>query len=220
MPRIGLGVAGGARAMEKAILEAIRRHLDAALVAAAPAIQKRFGALCDHLIAGTEEYQSLINGDLRGEFGLATPEGDLGAILRAIRDGVVVERIPVRVKGSGLTGGLRISMIKSNYQDILGLTQASYVSQPSGERIDWLDWLLTRGDKIIVNEHHVDFVTGAAERARSRSSMALMRPGSTWRVPSWASGTSSDNFILRAFNVSGVEAEMARILEDEIGSRL
>jgi hypothetical protein len=99
------------------------------------------------------------------------------------------------------------------------LPEATYVTA-KGTPIPWLDWLILQGDRIIVLGYDVDFDLTPAERARSRTGMALMERGSGWRVPPEFSGTAESNFLTRAFDGPAVEEMVAEIVVGEIQRRI
>lgn len=220
MIRIKAGPSQSAKALEDAITEACRVHLNAVLAAATVGVKRSLGYVVRSLIEGTPEYQSLLTGDLRGEFGLDDPQPRLLEVLSVIERSMVVRHVPLKKYGRGLVGGMTVGILKSDYQDILSLTEASYVSQPSGELIEWADWLLTRGDEVVVFGYEIFKDLDPIQRARSRSGLALMRPGTGWRVPSWAAGRPGDNFLTRAFDVSAAETLIAATIQREIEARL
>lgn len=206
--------------IEKRILQQIQTKLNSAIHRAVSAIRTRLQALCDSLIQRTEEYESLLNGELLAELGIPNVHQRLENILAVIRDNIEVMAIPVQTRGKRLVGGLTIGILRSGFDDILSLSDASYVSQPSGETIPWLQWLIGEGDRIIVLNFHVQYDLSSTERARSRTGLALMVKGGGWRVPPEYSGTYEGNFLTRAFNAIEVEAAIANIMSQEIQSRV
>lgn len=208
-----------ARQMEAALLKEVAYALNLALRQAAPAIRTRIGEACDGLVRRTPEYLSLLGGKLMEDFGLPDAEHRIDQILDEVKRGAFVEVIPVTHSGGRLSGGMRVGLFRENFEDILALGAASYVSAPSGETVPWLDWLLLQGDRIIVYTHRVDTDLDAAQKARSRTGRALMlRPG-VWHVPSEFAGTLQDNFLLRAFDAPGVEEMLLRVFREEITRR-
>lgn len=206
--------------VEDKLLRVYKSKLNAALRLASPVIRRRVGQVCQELIRRTDEYLSLINGELMGELGIPDAEARMDRILATIARSVEVAVIPVTVQNGKLTGGLLIKMIRSDFEDILQLSGASYVSQPSGETVPWLEWLIGSGDQIVVFTHKIIKDLSDAQKDRSRTGKALMIPGSGWRVPPQYSGTFQDNFILRAFSVVEVERVLSQIIEEEIKRRI
>lgn len=206
--------------MESRILKGVRDVLDLALRHAAPAIRSEIAVLVDGLIRRTPEYESLIGGDLMGELGLADPQRRVDAVLSKVREGVQVWSDTLRVVGRRIEGGLHIGMLRSSYEDVLNLAEASYVSQSSGSEIPWLGWLVGGGDRVLVYDYDVEAVLTPQQRARSRSKRALMFKGSGWKVPAAYSGTWDDNFLTRAFDVAGIESRIERIVERQVSLRV
>src|SRR5688572_7506952 len=52
-------------------------------------------------IEASPEYSSLLNGRLRAELGLATPEPALRAIIEALNNGIQVNYVPLRAGNAG-----------------------------------------------------------------------------------------------------------------------
>jgi hypothetical protein len=201
------------------VLAAVRDELDSAFRRAAPAITRRVQDVCTDLIKGTDEYRSLLSGELLAELGIPDVEARLRQVLLAVRRGVGVRVQPTRVAGDRVVGGLSVDMVRSDFEDVLGLPAARYVSN-GRYVIPWLQWLLVEGDRVVVTTHEVTYALTPTQRLRSRTRMALMRPGSGWRVPPEYSGTLSSNFISRAFDAPGVENSFAKVLREEIQRRL
>lgn len=202
------------------ILNAFRLKLNSVLKRAAPSIKRRIGDVCEQLIQRTGEYNSLLSGDLLGELGVPDIGRRLDEILDTIKNSCDVQFTPLMQVGGVLNGGLTIGMVRSDFLDILGLPEAAYVTS-RGTDIPWLNWILTQGDRIIIMGYDVKIpLTTAAEKSKSRTGLALMTPGTGWRVPPAFSGTLSDNFITRAFIGSNVESLLLTIVEQEIVNRL
>jgi hypothetical protein len=205
--------------IENKLLGLFRDRLNDAFRRARPAIRKRIQVICDSLIKGSDEYESLRSGRLLGELGIPDVEARLQSILTTIKKSVAVTVTPVTIAGNKLVGGMNVGILKDSFADILGLPASSYVS--SGRYlIPWLQWLLIDGDQILVYTHEITFDLNTAQRARSRTGMALMRPGQGWRVPPRYSGTIDDNLLTRAFSGSAVSDMLATIIQEEIQKRV
>jgi hypothetical protein len=201
------------------IVNAFRLHLTSVFKRAAIGIQRRIGEVCELLIRRTPEFQSLLSGDLLGELGVPDVEGRLDAVLRTIKNSCDVEVTPLIQAGDVLTGGLVLKMIRADFMDVMEISGAEYLTQ-RGVQIPWLNWILTQGDRIIVVGYDVKLNLSTKEKARSRTGLGLMIPGSGWRVDPDNSGVLDDNFITRAFNPAEVEKLLLKIIEEEIVSRL
>lgn len=66
----------------------------------------------------------------------------------------------------------------------------------AAETLEWLQWILYMGGKIIVAEHHI--VYGNFGNPPSRSEEAIMKPGGYWAVPSDVQGVPKDNWITQS----------------------
>ena len=144
---------------------------------------------------GTETYDSLVNGELAGHFGLPLQnrQNNIDTILSTISNSIEVTFKPFKLVGSNIVNGLTIRVLLSDFSDILALPQATIITE-KGDALDWLRWLLLAGDKIIIKEYEVDIRPGDG-----RSGMGLMvsEQGGVWRVPPEFSGTMNNNWLTR-----------------------
>jgi hypothetical protein len=204
--------------IETKILRSFQSKLNSATHRAAPAIRERIRDACGQFLKGSNEYQSILKGELLAELGIPDVAHRLEGIVDAIKNGVEVSAVPVQIRGRKLYGGLVLKMIRRDFEDLLQLAEAKYISQPSREEIPWLKWLIVEGDAVIILNYHVLYDLSPEQRLRSRTGMAVMRPqaGASWRVPPEYSGTLDDNWITRAFDGAEVEKAFGRIIADEI----
>lgn len=140
-------------------------------------------------ISESEVWQEIIGGKLRGELGIPDTSG-LDNILDTWANG-----IRVRFKKNKDLGVINISMIQSDYSDVLSLPDSSFVyqSRNGGKVIEWLRWLLLESSQIIVIDY--DFVPSN----RGRTGLGIMvKSRGGWRVPDQYSGNSTDNFVTRS----------------------
>jgi hypothetical protein len=197
------------------VLEEVKEQLSKAFQSSVGPIKGRLQDLCSELIASTPAYASLIDGELLGELGVPNIKARLDAILNTIKNSLEVAYSPIVRRGNNLSGGLIISILKADFQDILQSSAAIYQTE-KGQTIPWLDWLLTQGDRIIVLGYDVVFSSTIIEQLRSRTGKALMKPGSGWRLPPEFSGTIDDNVFTKAFDFDGIEDIILKIVEEEI----
>jgi hypothetical protein len=201
------------------VLDVFRSRLNTAFKHASIAIKRRIGDVCDSLIKATPEYNSLLKGELLGELGVPNIEPRLAVVLLRIRESIVVESTPIIRRGSALYGGIVVKVLRSDFEDILALPEASYETK-KGVTITWLDWLIRQGDTIIVLGYDVEVELTPKQRAMSRTGLAVMVPGSGWRVPPEFSGVPDNNFLTRAFDFPAVEHLFLKIMEEEIVGRV
>lgn len=205
--------------IESEILSVLRTELNKIMRLAVPAIRTRIQDTCIKMIQDTSEYDSLLSGELLGQLGIPDVNQRLRHILDTIRRGVSVDHQPIHVQGKSLVGGIKIGMIKSDFEDILSLPDSQYISN-GRYVIPWLEWLLIEGDRIVVLDYAVTYAINAQQRARSRTGLALMIPGSGFRVDPRYSGTMDDNFITRAFRGTAIRDFVSDIVREELQKRI
>ena len=143
------------------------------------------------------EYDELISesGRLRQELGLPFPKTMVDPIVQKAADTVRVVFMPFRSQGRRVVGTVRVTALPNNFEDLLvAEPTGSYVTE-DGKTIQWLDWMLRLGDRIIVLEHRIEYRPGPS---RTDSYVMVPAPAHGWKVPSEYSGVVGNNFITRS----------------------
>lgn len=172
-------------------------------------IQKRIKLLTSNWITSQNEMVALANGLLSGAFGI--PPGDERAAFNAIHDAVVasVEVEIVLFNNSLTSGGIKVNFQPADFSRLLSIPEG-HVIYENGD-LHWLQWLLQRGDEVIVTNYEYNPKSGFG-----RSGLGSMKSGGFFRVPPQYSGTSDNNFITRALIGRRQEQEIALILKDAL----
>ncbi len=154
-------------------------------------------------ISEQKEYNSVISGKLRHEFGIPDGISRLSQILDIWVDSVIVV-----VKSHGALANpmmtIEIRAVEATYSDVLSSDAASFITPENTFLLEWLSWLLVEGSNpSIVADYHV-------ESGRGRAGPLIMRRGGQWGVPTEFQGTESNNFVIRAIR------QMEPVLETNI----
>lgn len=153
------------------------------------------------------EIQSLLSNDatsLAGQFGI---RGSAQSIVTSIIQSVVsATEIKFIKYSNSLKGGLELRFQPITFSNLLSLPEGHTLY--NGGDLHWLDWLLKRGDAIIVTNFQYNPQTGLG-----RSGLGNMVPGGSFRIPPQFSGTTDNNFITRAFVGSNQEKQISHILQ-------
>ena len=178
------------KAIEMKMLTAMRGDINHRFMLAQPTILSRLKYQVSEWILSSDEMQSLLGGQLMADFGIPSPGASVSNIVEAVTRTVTVMFKPV---SKNLTGTvLSIAVQPLSFSNILGLGE--HVITRKGDKLDWLEWLLTRGDDIIISDYHVQYGpfgrTGEAH---------MIKPG-LFRVEPAFSGTHKDNFVTRALD--------------------
>lgn len=150
----------------------------------------------------------ILQDDLRGQLGLtpAKARSAVNGIIAGITNSVMYTYTPIKYKNRSFTGGFSIHVQPEDFTNIfasVGLDSViRYYSMYYKKvvELDWLNWILMRGDAIIVTDGQFTAMAGG------RSGQGkMMRTGSinVWKVPSSISGTQFDNIITRTLRESG-----------------
>lgn len=141
---------------------------------------------------------------LAGQFGIAGSKLQIvNSIVNSVVNATEVKLIPY---SKNLKGGLELRFQPSTFANLLMLPEGHTIY--NGGDLHWLDWLLKRGDNIIVVNYQYNPRTGLG-----RSGLGNMIPGGSFRVPPQFSGTESDNFITRAFIGTGQEQQLTTVIQ-------
>lgn len=147
------------------------------------------------------------DGTLAYQLGLVRGTGNsiVDKIAKRVADSMLIRFRRIRRRGKNIVGGIRFGVIKSSYDDVLSLDEAKYVTL-KGVTIPWLEWLLLKGDGVIIQDY--GFIKTRWEGSRSGGSgqtggvmLPLKDDGLkiAWRItPSTLSGTQDDNWLTRA----------------------
>jgi hypothetical protein len=197
--------------IERAALKALRSSLNGMLTRSAAKIALKLKAMIRKAIQLTPEYQSINGGRLQAELGLADPK-KLDQIIDLWVDSVKVEVKRVRFGRNKITGGFRITAIEQDWSDALA-NPASKQQIKDGE-LPWLEWMLIRGDQVIVRDYDVSFNPKAARRGRTGRGLMVKGKGRRWRVPPQFSGTPRRNFVTRALD--SIQRQVETMITKEV----
>lgn len=202
--------------IQKMILKCFADTISSAITKSVNSIESRLLGILSNCIISSPEYQSVVSGQLRGEFGIVDSHSALLRILNIWLNSIKVIPDPVRVSGSDLIGGLNITAIEADFSDVLSSSSASFVTE-KGTKIPWLEWLLTAGTNIVVRDYKVSTNLGNLKnKAVSRTGQAIMVSSSVqfYKVPAQFAGTIDDNMVSRA--ILGVEDIILDMIQEEV----
>lgn len=209
------------RALQAGALQAIAQHLTQALSPAyQAAVQSRAAQEALTRIRVSPEYASLHGGVLQAQLGLVAPTTQVEGVLQGLADGCRCDVVPPRVAGASLTGSVVVGILREDLSDVLSRPEASFVSE-NGHDVEWLRWLLTEGDRLIIADY--GFLPASRMRPEavakfSRTRLGIMRKKGTWGVPAEFAGSRGANWLTRALNL--FEQVLGKILVEELQRRL
>jgi len=143
-----------------------------------------------------------VQNSLNATFGLLP--GQANAAINHIKK-AVVGSIVINIKkfDKNYKGGINFYIQPEDFNNLLALN-SGYI-QNTDQALPWLDWLLLKGDSVIIVGYTYIPTRGG------RSGGGIMGAGSSWRVDPRFSGTANNNFITRA--LYGREREIQKIFE-------
>lgn len=168
----------------------------------------RFKSLVRDWVYNSPEMQSLLDqggfGSLNALFGL--PPGEPGMAANTISQ-AVADSMNVKIKAINekFQGYVEFNFQEKSLANLLSLPEGHQLTE-TGSDLHWLDWLLTKGDAIVV----MGFQYEASNLGRSGG--GTMDLGGGFRVPPQFSGTTEDNFITRIFQ--GKDKQISTVLSN------
>lgn len=128
---------------------------------------------------------------------------------------VAAESFEVKVTPANLLR-IDIGILRNDYSSLLDLPEAvfAYVSNRGNGILQWLDWLLIRGNEPLIEGFHFQ-----QSRSRfSRTGNGLMFLGGTWHVPDNLAGTPNDNVLTRA--LENIKRDLELLVRNELENSL
>tara|TARA_R100000315_G_C5234802_1_gene146235 strand:- start:615 stop:1238 length:624 start_codon:yes stop_codon:yes gene_type:complete len=179
--------------MKKDILRAIQKHIRNNLKGTVRLMQSRVQNTIMDAVLSSPTTKALESGDLRGELGVE--KANTAGIALAVS-----QIVKVKVDGPKMTGDkillkVRIEGGQTDLNTIKGAVDGIQETE-KGQKLRWLEWLLTLGDAVIVKEFEVK--AGFADR--SRTGDKIMVRGKGWRVPPQHAGNEDNNFLTKAID--------------------
>lgn len=200
--------------ISKLIMDELKIILDKTINMALPKISTEIKILISEALRSQPEYSSLMTGTLKAELGIADATS-INSVIDSLIETLAVQKNDIKVTNQGLSGGFSLTMMKSDDMNGVIYTDAASVKDASGYSLPWLEWLLLKGNEILVKNYEVSYVSSPY----SRSGMAIMIPSSSsWRVPPQFAGTEKDNWTTRAIN--SVEDSVYKIIQENIEKNL
>lgn len=197
--------------IRKSILDALSKEVDRTINKAIPKIQSNLSQLLIDALKQEPEYSSLKNSTLRFEFGI--PDTSVvDDIVDKLAQTVSIRKKTIRITNAGLNGGFEITAIQSD--NISGLTSdPSAIIQDNVRNysLPWLEWLLLRGNEIIVRKYNVEL--GPSPYSRTGNAL-MVNSNSSWRVPAEFAGTASDNWTTRA--ISRIDKQILDLIHTSV----
>ena len=203
-------------AIQKKILRALAEEFTLALKNKLPKITFEIQQLTGAFLKNTETYESLVNGELAAHFGLpiAFRKTMVDSIIQKIVDNIQITIKDYQLFGLKFRGEMTINVLIADFSDILSMAEA-FITTEKGASLPWLEWLLIRGNQLIISEHEIHLIGG---KGRSGHAIMVKNAASAWRVPIQFSGTKTDNWLTRAFKIysDAYLDNISKILEQEL----
>lgn len=195
--------------IEKKINEAISVQVNNLLSSNKSKIINEILSFIPKWINNQPEVQALLSKNLTGEFGFNTsPSNIVNAIISAVSSSISIN---FKKYNKNLTGGgLELSIQQNDFANLLALPQGHTIY--SGGDLHWLEWMLLRGDQIVVVGYEYNPKTGLG-----RTGLGNMITGRGFRVPPQYSGTSDNNFITRALTGTQQEQDITSVFKKVLG---
>jgi len=199
----------------KNILSSLKPMVNTVFSKAKISIIKDIKPIIKQAIESQPEYQSLISGQLKYELGI--PDKNIvDSVVDIWVNNINIENKTIKISGNSLSGGFKISMIQSDYSDVLSSSASSVTDNNTGSVVPWLEWLLIRGGDILVADYEVKL----GPNPRSRTGMAVMVSSTeNYRIDAKFAGTEQNNWVYRAISKID-ESTIQNIIQNSLEKNL
>lgn len=200
--------------ISQSILQALKQHADQIfknIYKGIPNIKKTVA----NALKAEPEYFSLTSGKLRYEMGIAD-SSSVDSVIQKLVDTISVTSTGTKISRSSLVGGFSLTMMKSN--DLGGVISdpaAFVIDDIRGYKLPWLEWLLLRGNDVIIQNYSVKI---GPNRSSRTGNAIMVSSDRNWRVPPEFVGTENNNWTTRA--ISAAENDIMQIIESTIRNSL
>lgn len=141
------------------------------------------------------EIDSLLGGELQAELGVEDTQNKLNAIINQWAAAIDINFSPAKYSSGQIRCNVIISAIRNDYDDVLGMDEARY-STRNGSTIEWLEWILLKGDSRIITKFDIGVdVTGISRTGLGK--IMVEGKNKSWGIPPEFAGTATNNFITR-----------------------
>lgn len=188
-------IVGDIAGLKKFIIKSITDRLNATLFSQTSRSAEFVKNTILESIRRQDEYSSLKSGRLRNMFGIQN-SSDVDLILSEIENMSVDIKKPTSGAG-GINARISISMIRNNFADLLSSPAASYTSE-NGFPVNWLEWLLLRGNDSVVIGYR--YLPKSSPFSRTGTGIMIEGDSAIFRVPPEYAGNLDNNWITRGID--------------------
>lgn len=197
------------------ILSSLSIEIDKVINKSMNIIQNNTINIINNALKQEPEYESLKSGRLRYEFGIPD-SSSVDIIVDKLSRTVTINRRPIKISNLGLSGGFDVTAIENEtFNGLLQDPSAVVQDNARGYSLPWLEWLLLRGNEIIVRSYDVKL----GPNPNSRTGNAIMvESNRNWRVPAEFVGKNNNNWTTRA--IERCENELLKMIQQTIESNI
>lgn len=204
--------------IEEKINRALARVIDEAASQMNPDIGEKLKPLVISKWKKSATYYSLVYGDLNGKIGFPrnTAKTSVESILEEAARSIKISYEGTQVFKRKFRTKIGVYILKQDLFNVLD-SISGVIETEEQTLLHWTDWLLTKGDKIIISGWRY-----LGYKGLGRSSMGIMSKGGSFRIPPIHSGVIGDNWLTRVIESFVVEISLASkvIIEQELKRNL
>jgi hypothetical protein len=183
---------------ERDVLTTVIKIINQSIRDVKPKMVQEIKSITRTFLTRSKFFQAVVSSDLSGEFGI--PSGEerdrMADIINQVVEDIDLIIVPLQRRAATVSGNFNIGIGKDSWENVINLPAAKILTE-KGAVLEWMRWVLTEGDKIIINDFEVEFKAGAG---RSGLAHMMENSGQYWKVPTNFSGTIEDNWITREVN--------------------
>ncbi len=178
--------------IDKLIKEAVQKAI---LVALGP-VKAKVSILLAETLESSTEWKEILGGTLQQEFGLRDPAEELNLISEALANSVAVEK----VNPPNSIGGMLVTILPFDVQRRLA---ANIAYRSRGGRVDWLNWMLFSGKKIVIGDARLQLFSRSVEKSRAGYALMVKSKPLGYAVSPEFAGTEGANWFTKVLTEIG-----------------
>lgn len=214
--KLSLSILESTDKISKDILKLIVAEIQQKFSKSSEKIQNDLQSVIHNSITIQPEYQSLKNGELQYNFGIANTSV-VDSLVDRFVESITYNIDKVRIKNNQIDGRLVFSILsQTTLEEILSSSEANVLTE-KGSSLPWLKWLLLSGaDPLILEYKLLEGKKGNFKGSRTGKAI-MIRPKSgdgSWSVPPAYAGTIDNNWITRA--IDSAKSEIENVLSKHI----
>lgn len=196
---------------EKILRKLSERHVQKAINFSIKPVRDRIKILLSNALENSEEWKSILDGQLRQEFGLSEPQLVLETIKETLVNSISVSSFII----PKALGAMKVEILPEDVERKLA-DGLSYMSK--GGEVNWLNWLLFSGTQLILADVRFRMFDKFVKASRAGYSLMIRAEPLGYSVSPEFAGNSNSNWFDKILAPLG--KSLIQVMIEEVQRRL